>query len=72
MQIFDTYKNDQCYKDFREKIPIIGVWDDHDYNINNGDINNPNKFWMQELFLDFLDEPKDSIRRTNQGIYTSY
>lgn len=26
----------------------------------------------QQLFLDFIDEPKDSSRRNQQGVYTSY
>jgi hypothetical protein len=30
--------------------------------MNNGDINNPTKEWMQPLYLDFIGEPKDSDR----------
>lgn len=50
---------------------IIGVWDDHDYGIDNGDKTNPNKNLTRELFLDFIEEPKTSPRRidVNEGIY---
>ena len=60
------------YKAFREKFPIIGIWDDHDYGINNGGKSNPIKAQGQQMFLDFLDEPADSERRKQEGIYTSY
>lgn len=52
---------------------IIGVWDDHDYNLNDGGKDNPTKHKIREYYLDFLDEPKNSPRRTNpNGIYESY
>ncbi|CAK4648402.1 hypothetical protein LEN26_019581 [Aphanomyces euteiches] len=60
------------YKVFRERFPIIGIWDDHDYGINDGDKNYLYKKESQQLFLDFLDEPRDSPRRQQEGIYTSY
>lgn len=60
------------YKRFRTKFPIIGIWDDHDYGINNGGKKNPVKVAAQQFFLDFLGEPQNSIRRSQQGIYTTY
>jgi alkaline phosphatase D len=33
--------------------------DDHDYGKNDGGAEYPNKQGSQQLFLDFLDEPKD-------------
>jgi alkaline phosphatase D len=36
---------------------IIGVWDDHDYGENNGNINNRVKHQMRDIFLDFIEEP---------------
>jgi alkaline phosphatase D len=44
----------------REKIGIIGIWDDHDYGMNDGDARNPIKIPQKQIFLDYLDEPKDS------------
>lgn len=54
---------------------MVGVWDDHDYNLNNGDVNleQHHKQLIQKIYLDFIQEPGDSSRRTSQsGIYTSY
>lgn len=52
---------------------IIGIWDDHEYGMSNGDASNPHKEWFREKFLDFLDEPDDSPRRTRKGgVYDSY
>ena len=64
--------NQADYVEFKEKVPIIGVWDDHDFGRNNGGKNYPEKDLSQELFLDFIGEPLDSERRKQKGIYTSY
>jgi alkaline phosphatase D len=45
-------------------VPVIGVWDDHDYGSNNADKYFEYKDLTRELYLDILDEPKDSLRRT--------
>ncbi|OQS00755.1 transcription initiation factor TFIID subunit [Thraustotheca clavata] len=60
------------YAKFRESTPIIGIWDDHDYGRNDGCKVYPYREQSQEYFLDFLQEPKESSRRQQQGIYTSY
>jgi len=70
---FNISKNSPSYTELRNKIPILGVWDDHDYGVNNGDKSYKYKERSRHLYLDFLDEPKDSIRRTRpDGIYESY
>jgi alkaline phosphatase D len=60
------------FLDFMEKIPVIGTWDDHEYGTDNSGIENPIKKESQRLFLDFIGEPANSTRRTQEGIYTSY
>uniref|UniRef100_K3WK28 PhoD-like phosphatase metallophosphatase domain-containing protein n=1 Tax=Globisporangium ultimum (strain ATCC 200006 / CBS 805.95 / DAOM BR144) TaxID=431595 RepID=K3WK28_GLOUD len=57
---------------FRQTVPIIAVWDDHDFGINDGGKTYPYREQSQNLFLDFVGEPKDSSRRHQQGVYTSY
>lgn len=37
-----------------------------------GDKNFIHKYEMQQAFLDFIEEPLDSLRRTREGIYESY
>ncbi|GAB2633528.1 alkaline phosphatase D family protein [Belliella aquatica] len=69
---YNTQKAIPAYQKLKENTQVIGVWDDHDYGINDG-----GKFYSQrvksmQLMLDFLDEPKDSPRRKQQGVYASY
>jgi len=60
------------YQQVRTTMPVLGIWDDHDYGGNNLGRDNPIKEQSQQLFLDFLDEPAHSRRRQQAGIYTSY
>lgn len=60
------------YRRLRESTEIIGIWDDHDYGDNDVGKNNPIKVASQQLFLDFLQEPRNSPRRKQQGIYTTH
>lgn len=60
------------YREFMSRVPMIGVWDDHDYGTNNTDKNNPIKRESQQLFCDFIGEPQNSPRRNQEGIYASY
>ncbi|KAL4459789.1 hypothetical protein ABPG74_003315 [Tetrahymena malaccensis] len=71
---FDSVVQDQHYqKLLQTNAKIIGVWDDHDYNMNDGGKDFQGKYIIQRLYLDFLNEPSDSPRRSNQqGIYVSY
>lgn len=72
---FKDAKNNTDYQYFLNttKAKIYGTWDDHDYGLDNAGKDNPAKDLMRELFLDFLEEPRDSVRRTRKGgIYESY
>lgn len=68
---YDIQKNQEAYKKFRSNVPVIGVWDDHDYGRNDAGKQYPFKKESQKLALDFLDEPAQSPRRSQEGIYTS-
>ncbi|MBN1570140.1 MAG: alkaline phosphatase family protein [Acidobacteria bacterium] len=69
---YDKQKQNPDYTELRKKCPIIGTWDDNDYGMKNGTRHYPKKAESQQLFLDFIDEPKDSPRRKQEGIYASY
>lgn len=62
------------YTAFRRSMPtpIIGVYDDHDYGLNDGDRTYPDKEPARQMFLDFIDEPVGSPRRTRDGVYADY
>jgi alkaline phosphatase D len=53
---------------------VIGVWDDHDYGRNNGDYAFKWKHQNREVYLDFIGEPQNTIRRLDRtrGIYQDY
>ncbi|SMC84477.1 alkaline phosphatase D family protein [Cellulophaga tyrosinoxydans] len=60
------------YMALRTKIPVIGTWDDHDYGLNDGGEEFKAKKESQQEFLDFLKVPKDSPRRSQEGVYASH
>lgn len=53
-------------------VPILAVWDDHDFGENDAGADYPMKEESRRLFLDFFNVPADSPRRTRDGIYTSH
>ncbi|MGY6522555.1 MAG: alkaline phosphatase D family protein [Mongoliitalea sp.] len=61
-----------AYQELVRKSEIIGTWDDHDFGINDGGKYYAQKKESMQLMLDFLDEPKESPRRKQQGVYASY
>ncbi len=57
------------YQDLCKACPVLATWDDHDYGVNDGGKEYPKRKESQQVFLDFFDVPKDSPRRTREGIY---
>jgi alkaline phosphatase D len=64
-------KNNIDYQHFTKNIDVIATWDDHDYGLNDGGAEYPKKAQAQQLFLDFIDVPKNDKRRTQEGVYFS-
>ncbi len=60
------------YQKLQEKTQVLATWDDHDYGVNDGGKSYSMRKESQEVFLNFFEEPEDSVRRTRPGIYTSY
>lgn len=60
------------YATFVKSTPIIGIWDDHDYGQNDGGKDFEMKAVSQQLFLDFMDIPKNAAVRNRAGVYQSY
>lgn len=69
---FDLLKKHPGYHKLCSLCPVIGTWDDHDYGANDAGKEYPKKKESQQVTLDFLNEPKDSPRRSQEGIYASY
>jgi len=71
-QRYRAQKAQVDYKSLREQCRILGVWDDNDYGLSDGGKENGNKVESQRLLLDFLDEPAESSRRQQRGVYAAY
>ncbi|KAI8003524.1 hypothetical protein LOK49_LG08G00020 [Camellia lanceoleosa] len=69
---YDKAKRNDGYNRLRENVKVIGTWDDHDYGLNDAGKEFDGKITNQRLMLDFLDEPQDSPRRKQAGVYASY
>jgi alkaline phosphatase D len=70
-QNYNMQKQDSAYLDFAKKIPVIGIWDDHDYGLNDGGEEYDKKDSVQQIFLDFFNVDSLSTRREQKGIYHS-
>jgi alkaline phosphatase D len=51
--------------------PVMATWDNHDYGHHSAGAEFALKAESQQIFLDFFDEPADSVRRATPGIYTA-
>lgn len=69
---YESQYNQEDYVKIRENMEVIGIWDDHDYGINDGGVHFAQKVESQKLMLDFLEEPANSERRNRKGAYESY
>lgn len=69
---YDIQNQVKDYVDFKAQTPILGIWDDHDYSHNNANGKIRYKKESQKFLLDFLEEPADSPRRKQEGIYAAY
>lgn len=69
---YELQKNQPGYKKFTSNVQVIGTWDDHDFGRNDAGKNYPHKKQSQQLALDFLNEPSNTPRRKQEGIYASY
>lgn len=69
---YKRLKTNPEYKKLRAKAQIVGVYDDHDYGVNDGCKNYPNKRGSKKCLLDFLDIPANSPVRRREGSYQSY
>ncbi|RRA99899.1 alkaline phosphatase D family protein [Larkinella rosea] len=68
---YDKQKANPVYAQLRQSTRIIGVWDDHDYGVNDGGKEYPRRKESQQLMLDFLDVPARSPLRQQEGAYSS-
>lgn len=59
------------FANFRAQVPVIPIWDDHDYGANDGGTDYLFKDQAEQLFLDAWAIPQNDVRRKREGVYTS-
>ncbi|MDX2275413.1 MAG: alkaline phosphatase D family protein [Hyphomonadaceae bacterium] len=60
------------FQRLRAHVPILAIWDDHDFGENDAGREYPMKEEARRQFLEFFNEPASSPRWSRDGIYTSY
>ena len=74
VQLKSAYNKLDLNKDFqfiKKNIPIIPIWDDHDYGKNDGGKDWIYKKQAKDLFLNFFKVSNFDSRRKREGIYKS-
>lgn len=69
MRDWNLLANEPHFKSFRQQVPIMATWDNHDYGKHDGGEEFELKELTRKMFLDFFDEPEKSDRRSSPGIY---
>ncbi len=57
------------YRNFREKVPFMVVWDDHDFGINDGGADNPEKEAYRTEFVKYWSYLDLAIPRDQKALY---
>ncbi len=66
---YELLAADRGFGAIRNTVPIVAVWDDHDYGVNDGGREYPTRKESQQVFLDFFGIPAEAPVRTREGIY---
>jgi alkaline phosphatase D len=66
---YDLLAADRGFGAIRNTVPIVAVWDDHDYGVNDGGREYPMRQESQQVFLDFFGIPAEAAVRSREGIY---
>jgi len=59
------------FANFRAQVPVLPIWDDHDFGANDGGADYLFKDQAKELFLEAWAVPQNDVRRKREGVYTS-
>lgn len=58
-----------AFQALEREIPLLAIWDDHDYGPNDSGASNPIKAEVKSIMLDFFGVPRDAPRRQHPGNY---
>ena len=71
-RMYDQQKSHPDYRQLMKVAKVYGTWDDHDYGVNDGGKEFPEKKASKVEMLRFLDVPEDASVRRHEGVYQSY
>ena len=69
---YQKQKVNPDYQKFLGQVPVLGIYDDHDYGVNDACKTYPMRSQSRDLLLDFLDVPTKQPVRNREGAYQSY
>ncbi|MEM6644069.1 MAG: alkaline phosphatase D family protein [Bacteroidota bacterium] len=69
---YDQQKSHPEYQLLASRSKVIGIWDDHDFGINDGGKEYPKKRESKLEMFRFLGVPEDHPARGREGAYQSY
>lgn len=69
--MYDTQKNNPHYKAFVSSLPHppIGVWDDHDYGLNDAGKEWEHRDEAKQLFMDFFEIDSTHVMASRGGTF---
>jgi alkaline phosphatase D len=67
---YNKQKSNPVYQKLTQSSIVVGVWDDHDYGVNDGGKEYPKKKESQQLMLDFMGVKQNSPLRKQEGAYS--
>ncbi len=70
--MYKRLKTNPNYKKLRAKAQVVGVYDDHDFGVNDSGKSYPMKKPAKKCLMDFLDVPMNNPLRKREGAYQSY
>lgn len=68
---YDALKQSRFFQTLRKQTPLMATWDDHDFGPNDGGADYPKRSESEQEFFNWLDEPADSPRRRQPGVYSA-
>lgn len=69
-QAYRNQTSNENYSRFSSSVLVDGVWDDHDYGVNDAGRHVPNKELRRTTYLQFIKRP-DVLNSTQDGVYHS-
>lgn len=71
-ELYAQQKAHPGYQKLLKNATITGVWDDHDYGVNDGGKFYAHKKESKEALLEFLDTPPQDPVRSHEGVYSAH